>query len=291
MRDVSLWRALLGVEKTVIERVEFDEDAELLVAWVRAVRRAQGRCGLCQRRSAGYDGGEGRRGWRTLDLGTIRAVLEADAPRVTCRVHGVVVASVPWARHGAGHTYAFDETVAWLATQSSKSMVTALMRIAWRTVGSIITRVWADVDAGGDRLDGLARDRDRRDLVQEGPQVLAGRARSRRTPAGVGRSGTYQCHGAPVLRPARCGPVRPDHPRQRGWRGLHRHHRGPGLPGRGAGSRPVPCREVGHRGPGRGPPRGVERRPETGPDRAETRPRTSPSGCARAAGQWTGFRR
>ncbi len=157
MRDVSLWRALLGVEKTAIERVEFDEDAELLVARVRAVRRAQGRCGLCQRRSPGYDGGEGRRRWRTLDLGTIRAVLEADAPRVTCREHGVVVASVPWARHGAGHTYAFDETVAWLATQSSKSTVTALMRIAWRTVGSIITRVWADVDAGGDRLDGLRR--------------------------------------------------------------------------------------------------------------------------------------
>jgi len=157
VRDVSLWRALSGVEKTVIERVEFDEDAELLVARVRAVRRAQGRCGLCQRRSAGYDGGEGRRRWRTLDLGTIRAVLEADAPRVTCRVHGVVVASVPWARHGAGHTYAFDETVAWLATPSSKSTVTALMRVAWRTVGSIITRVWADVDARCDRLDGLAR--------------------------------------------------------------------------------------------------------------------------------------
>src|SRR5436190_13489432 len=32
-----------------------------------------------------------------------------------------------------------------------------LMRIAWRTVGSIITRVWADVDALGDRLDGLTR--------------------------------------------------------------------------------------------------------------------------------------
>ena len=35
MRDVSLWRGLLGVEKTVIERVEFDEDAEMLVAHVR----------------------------------------------------------------------------------------------------------------------------------------------------------------------------------------------------------------------------------------------------------------
>ena len=31
------------------------------------------------------------------------------------------------------------------------------VRIAWRTVRSIITRVWADVEALGDRLDGLTR--------------------------------------------------------------------------------------------------------------------------------------
>ena len=157
MRDLSLWRALLGVEKTVIERVEFDEGAELLVAHVRPTSRQRSRCGVCRRRSPGYDAGEGRRQWRALDLGTIRAVLEADAPRVNCPEHGVVVARVPWARHDAGHIYAFDETVAWLATQASKHTVTKLMRIAWRTVGSIITRVWADVDASCDRLDGLAR--------------------------------------------------------------------------------------------------------------------------------------
>ena len=157
MRDVSPWRCLLGVEKTVIERVEFDENADELVAHVRPVRRQRGRCGVCARPSRGYDAGAGRRRWRTLDLGTIRAVLEADAPRVLCPQHGVVVASVPWARHDAGHSYAFDETVAWLVTQSSKSMVTELMRIAWRTVGSIIARVWADVEASCDRLDGVRR--------------------------------------------------------------------------------------------------------------------------------------
>jgi len=141
VRNVSLWRELLGVEKTVIERLMFDEDADLVVAHVRATSRARSRCGLCGRRSPGHDTGEGRRRWRALDLGTIRAVLEADAPRVKCREHGVVVAGVPWARHDAGHTYAFDETVAWLATQASKSTVTELMRIAWRTVGSTTTPV------------------------------------------------------------------------------------------------------------------------------------------------------
>jgi hypothetical protein len=40
-RDVSLWNALLGVEnKTVLESVEFDQDAELVVARVRPTSRA-----------------------------------------------------------------------------------------------------------------------------------------------------------------------------------------------------------------------------------------------------------
>ncbi len=157
MRDVSLWRGVFGVDKTVIERVEFDEDAEVLVAHVRPVKRERDRCGVCRRRSPGYDTGAGRRRWRSLDLGTIRAELEAESPRVRCRNHGVVVAAVPWARHDAGHTYAFDDQVAWLATQASKTTVTQLMRIAWRTVGSIISRVWDDIGAAHDRFDGLRR--------------------------------------------------------------------------------------------------------------------------------------
>lgn len=76
---------------------------------------------------------------------------------MACRVHGVTVAQVPWARHGAGHTREFDDTVAWLALQCSKTAVTQLLRIAWRTVGSIIARVGAEIDASVDRLDGLRR--------------------------------------------------------------------------------------------------------------------------------------
>jgi transposase len=83
--------------------------------------------------------------------------LEADAPRVACPEHGVVVASVPWARHGAGHSYGFDDMVAWLATHCSKSAVKELMRVAWRTVGSIVTRVVADARAGSDPFEGLTR--------------------------------------------------------------------------------------------------------------------------------------
>jgi transposase len=157
VRSVTLWRALLGVEKAVIEGIEYDEDEQILVAYVRPTRRAGSRCGRCQRRSPWYDRGEGRRRWRTLDLGTIPVYLEADAPRVNCRTHGPTVRAVPWARHAAGHTTVFDEQVAWLATQCSKTAVTELMRIAWRTVGAIITRVWADVEKLHDRFADLTR--------------------------------------------------------------------------------------------------------------------------------------
>ncbi len=37
--------------------------------------------------------------------------LEADVPRVDCDQHKVTVAQVPWARHDAGFTRAFEEQV------------------------------------------------------------------------------------------------------------------------------------------------------------------------------------
>jgi transposase len=83
--------------------------------------------------------------------------LEADAPRVRCRVHGPTVVGVPWARHGAGHTRDFDDQAAWLAVHVSKTAVVELLRIAWRTVGAIVARVSADIDASVDRLAGLRR--------------------------------------------------------------------------------------------------------------------------------------
>lgn len=157
MRGMRVWARLLGVERAIIEDAVLEEPTGALVVRVRPQRRDRSRCGICRRRCPGYDAGDGRRRWRALDLGTTRAYLEADAPRVRCPEHGVVVAAVPWARHGAGHTRAFDDTVAWLAAHCSKSAVGVLTRVAWRTVGAIITRVVADGRAARDPLAGLRR--------------------------------------------------------------------------------------------------------------------------------------
>lgn len=147
---------MFGVEQAVVEDVEFDPVESVLVARVRVRRGARQRCPHCRRRCARYDAGVRRR-WRALVVGVARAVIEADAPRVSCPEHGVVVAAVPWARHGAGHTQAFDQLVAWLAVHTAKSAVSQLMRISWRTVGAIVARVWADTGAVVDRFEGLRR--------------------------------------------------------------------------------------------------------------------------------------
>ena len=157
MRKASLWQRLFSLERAVVEDVEFDPARAVVVVHARPVARARRRCGLCGARCPRYDLGAGRRRWRALDLGTVQAFIEADAPRVSCARHGVVVAEVPWARHGGGHTRAFDDTVAWLVCHTSKSAVRQLLRIAWPTVGAIITRVSADIDARVDRLAGLRR--------------------------------------------------------------------------------------------------------------------------------------
>lgn len=154
MRSIRVWAGLLGLQGTVVEDVTVSDEGGVVVA-VRPGWRQRDRCGLCRRRSGRYDAGGGRRRWRALDVGTAFCWLEADAPRVSCRRHGVVVASVPWARHDSRFTRAFEDQVAWLACNCSKTAVAELMRCSWRTVGQILERVCNEARRQVDLLDGL----------------------------------------------------------------------------------------------------------------------------------------
>ena len=156
MRGIRVWARLLGVRGAVVEDVTAGSEGEVIVA-VRPNWRERDRCGVCRRRCGRYDAGEGRRRWRALDLATTFCLLEADAPRVRCRQHGVVVAAVPWARHGSRFTRSFEDQVAWLAVNTSQMAVAELMRVAWRSVGRILERVASEQRAKVDLLDGLRR--------------------------------------------------------------------------------------------------------------------------------------
>ena len=140
-----------------METVELDESLGAAVARVRVRRGQRRRCGVCGRRCSLYDQGEGRRQWRALDLGTTMAFVEADAPRVSCPEHGVVVARVPWARHDSRFTKDFEEQCAWLAVHVSKTTLAELVRVTWRTVGRIIGRVVEERSGEVDSLEGLRK--------------------------------------------------------------------------------------------------------------------------------------
>jgi transposase len=156
VRGIRVWARLLGLGRAVVEDVVIGDEGEVVVA-VRPVWRERDRCGVCRRRSPGFDLGEGRRRWRALDLGTTFAYVEAEAPGVVCRRHGVVVCAVPWARQKSRFTRAFEDQVAWLAVNCSRSAVAELMRIAWRTVGGICERVAGEAERELDLLAGLRR--------------------------------------------------------------------------------------------------------------------------------------
>jgi transposase len=115
-------------------------DARIAGGAARAMTRAKGAGG----------------GGRSISLRRC-ASWEADAPRVRCKRHGVVVAGVPWARHDAGVTRSFEDQTAWLTVNTSKTAVSELMRVAWRTVGWICERVAAEAQAQRDLFSGLKR--------------------------------------------------------------------------------------------------------------------------------------
>jgi transposase len=155
VRGIRVWARLLGLARAVVEDVFLDGEA--VVVCVRPRAREQGRCPICRRRCPGYDWGDGRRRWRAMDLGTTFAYVEAEAPRVECRRHGVIVAGVPWARHDSSFTTAFEDQCAWLAINTSARAVAALMRTTWRAVGGICRRVCDEARARRDLLADLRR--------------------------------------------------------------------------------------------------------------------------------------
>jgi transposase len=160
VRVSKLVRLTQAVEHTVVETVGlvWGEDGEwVLTARVRPDRRRASRCSRCGRRCPGWDQGSGERRWRGLDFGTVRVFLVGAAPRVRCREHGVVVAATPWARPGSRFTHAFEDTVAWLTAHTAQSVVARLMRVTWRTVVGIVSRVTAELAGKTDRLGGLVR--------------------------------------------------------------------------------------------------------------------------------------
>ena len=145
MLTKTILKEILNVKHTAIDDINFNADGSLTID-VHPTKGEQCRCSLCGKRSPRYDAGRGLKLWRTCDWNTHIVYLRADVSRVRCPKHGVVTAAVPWARHDSSFTYEFEHMAAWLSLNCSRKMVARFMRIAWNTVGPIISRVRDDID-------------------------------------------------------------------------------------------------------------------------------------------------
>jgi transposase len=150
MRATTLLKTVLGIKFTRVVGVSFIDDG--LLCDVEPTTSVP-RCGNCGCKV--YDIYDCRkRRWRHLDCGGMKTELRYAVRRVDCPRCGVTTELVPWARHASNFTDAFEQTTAFLAQACAQTVVSDMMRVAWRTVGAIIRRV-VDRLAPSDRLAGL----------------------------------------------------------------------------------------------------------------------------------------
>ena len=153
MRITTVARKLLGVISLFVTGVRFEHGA--LVLRVRP-RWRKPRCGQCGRRAPGYDR-KPPRTWKALPIGRVPVLLEYAPRRVRCpHCNGVRAEQVPWATHDSRFTTDVEEMAAYLAQVTDRTTVSAMLGIAWQTVGSVIKRV-VNRRLDPRRLDGLRR--------------------------------------------------------------------------------------------------------------------------------------
>ncbi len=139
MRVTTAFNRLLALPGVSVRSVSFEAGGVVVGLRRRARRLVCPRCGCLGR--AGYDRRRRRR-WRHLDLGGTRCYLECELRRFSCPgCRRVVTEAVPWARPGARFSRDFEDVVSWLAQQAAFSVIARLLRVSWRSVARIVTRV------------------------------------------------------------------------------------------------------------------------------------------------------
>ena len=151
MRATTLLNTVLGIKYTRVTGAEFTPDG--LVCDVEPTTEIP-RCGGCGRQVRKVYDQRKPRLWRHLDLAGMSLELRYAPRRLRCPSCGVTTEMVPWADPMSWFTHAFEQTVGYLAQESSKTVVSTMMRVAWATVGAIIGRV-VERMLPHDRLAGL----------------------------------------------------------------------------------------------------------------------------------------
>ena len=128
--------------KIKIINATFSADNKELHIEIDISKKNKDICPRCGKKGKHRDEGRGQRQWRLLNFGITKTFIHYSPGRIYCDTCDTVVTSkVPWANHDSWFTNEFEETVAWLAINTSKNVVSNLMGINWATVGDIVNRI------------------------------------------------------------------------------------------------------------------------------------------------------
>ena len=146
MTTQKLLKKVINVNKFIIEDIKINENDNEIVISGRLPKFCVHHCPVCGKRCSIYDHITEKRRWRFLDIGIYKTYIECDVARVNCKEHGVHAEKVPWARHNSRFSREFEMQCAYLALHLNKKECSKLMRIAWNSVGDILTRVRKDLE-------------------------------------------------------------------------------------------------------------------------------------------------
>lgn len=140
MNIKKLLKSILNVNCIKIKNVKFDQITSSVFIHVDITKGQKSRCPVCGKKCTGYDSTTQNRSWRSLDFDSCKVYVVYDIKRIQCPEHGIHTEQIPWAYPYSGFTKEFEQQMAYLALYLNKTEVSKLMRINWRTAGSILSR-------------------------------------------------------------------------------------------------------------------------------------------------------
>lgn len=139
MRDKDLYAQILGIRSPWhVTDVELLANTGEVKVYVMPEPDAVFTCPTCKAACPRYD--KRQRQWRHLDTCQYKTILVADVPRIECKEHGVVTASVPWAESGSGFTALFEALVIDWLKEASTQAVSRQLKLSWNAIDGIMQR-------------------------------------------------------------------------------------------------------------------------------------------------------
>ena len=140
MLATTVFGHLLGLQAASVTKATFHPDAVAIIVDVQ-LRRKTLVCPRCGRRcsTGAYDSRQ--RMWRHIDLGPWEVYLRSRLRRFLCPpCKAVVTEAIPWAEPGSMFSRDFEDIASFLAQNTNATVVSRMMKIAWETVGNIVSR-------------------------------------------------------------------------------------------------------------------------------------------------------